>query len=331
MSCFDGNKKTRNIDIQEVMESTNALEQRLGGVCGAFRKETVIFIGVKECALILTTLMVCSHHWHQFVGAKQNYAKAADLETLEECLLEEMWIMSRSHWSLLLDEPKAASNGETRVTFPSYQDFCGLYSFIKRRCLIQVSPPIHPLVSYATKTLVSSNKLSDGDRKVALDMLQIPNKETESGVNTDEKCQLENDKITSTVQSRIALWRRATNFAHRISKTILDKQCQGSRKRIHTRLHKPCYAFSPEAWSGLEHSCAPTLLMTMEDQSCREVSSKVESKPSTKLMWLTLHDIPSGEASISKINSLDADIKAHRKELESLMGSNFDSCVRKSR
>eukprot|EP00804_Cyclotella_cryptica_P023993 CCRYP_010090-RA/>CCRYP_010090-RA protein AED:0.37 eAED:0.37 QI:0/-1/0/1/-1/1/1/0/970 len=363
--------------MQEVLESLNALEQRLRSLSRADRSDIdsrMQSIGMEECALIIATLICfsCPSLVDELLrlSSKIDYVNQAgdnetsanenehgggiDLEPSEEGLVEEMWVMTRSHWSLMQSIHQTIPKNEGRrnssnesgsneqsehrgdlstadgsqlnnipqsdETFPSYYAFAQMYAFIKRRCVVRVSPASHPLVAYATKTLISSEKMTDCDRKVALDAMQVSFEET--GLNSDTFCcSAENDNFD--IRSRISLWRRVTHFAHLLSTNSHDQADKEDQKQLHSWIRKSYYAFSPLSWSRLKHSCVPTMLMAMNDSICKMSSNKNGTQKRKNLSWLALHDIPIGEASVSKIDDLDTDVKSRREELKRLMGSGF--------
>jgi hypothetical protein len=174
-------------DVQEVLDSLDTIKQRLLSICGANSSEFQA-IGMEECALFITTFLCCSYDWkvdkllHMCSNANDTNQCNLGLDTSEEALVEEIWVLARSHWSLLhanlhisaILETESSNKEHLEASFPSYQNFEHLYTFIKRRCLIRVSPSTHPIVSYTTNTLLSSKKLSDSDRNHAFDTLQVP-------------------------------------------------------------------------------------------------------------------------------------------------------------
>lgn len=341
--CMNSKQKADDsLYLQEVLESIDAIEQRLRSLCGPVSEELDSFIGVEECALLMVTLIACCCPWwtngllqlsskvnntNQVGNAKKNTSSSLDLDPDEEDVLEEMWAMSNSYWCLLqssvleAEDTNTGSGNDSLQTnssqsFILFPEFLKLYVFIKRHCLVEVSPSPHPLVSYATKKLVGSKELSEDDRKIALDTLQ-PSTEEANNQNHNQET-LVNGSTDST-QSLIVLWRKATHFSHWISTRSSEENDQ-YQKRIYTWLHKSYFAFSPLALSALKHTCVPTLAMVMNDLDGKTVSGEDDENSSNNLSWLALHDFPIGEASISKI---DSDAIARKAELERLMGRNY--------
>lgn len=307
------------VGVQEVLDSLNTIKERLLSICGASSND-VQTIGMEECALFITTMLCCSSHWKvdkllsMYSSTNDTIRRNAGLDTSEEGLVEEMWVMARSHWSLLhsnldLLQTGSSNNQHLDASFPSYHNFEHLHIFIKRYCLVRVSPSTHPLISYTTNTLLSSKNLSDSDREYALDTLQVPTmKEVIEASDSD-----------SSIQSAITLWRRATHISHWLSSSSSEQQ-QSLHIRFHSKMNKSYYAFLPLSLSKLKHSCAPTLLMVMNDGS---VAAKTENEHDNKLAWLTLHSFTGGEESLSKIGSLGDDLNSRNMELKRLMGSDF--------
>jgi hypothetical protein len=310
------------IDAYEVIESVETIKQRLESIFGCSHRASntaLQDINMRECALLIATLICCSCHWwlrellNHYANIKLVGQEKVDHDASEESLVEEMWVMSRSHLSILHPSLQATIDEDTKVnrsqqSFPSYQEFGQLYTIIKQHCLVRVSPQVHPLVSYATKTLLSSKDFCDSDRKIALDVLDYP---------SEERIDISSD---TSIQSAIVTWRRTTHFSHWLSSST---EHQDFHAQVNSLLVRSYYVFSPMTYK-INHSCAPTLLMTVN-----ESNNTAETVRGNKLSWLVLHDMTDEEASTSIFDSLDADINSRNIELKQLMGRNFVcTCVR---
>ena len=301
--------------IKEIRESIAAIEKKFKDICGY----DTISIGIEECALLLMTIISCTYHtnnnWmNDFLEEEKNTGK----NQLQESLIE-LWAMSKSHHSnfLLLKNSNTEHENTTtsNSTFLPYQEFFQGYLFIKRHCILRVSSaPTHPLVSYA-KAIVS-NALSEEEMGLALDVLN-------SSCSSRQPHAQKKESNSGDIQSTILRWRTATHFAHWISAPSAESD---ESKQISAQLRKSYFVFSPIMFRQKRHSCAPTLALTTPADKSNDTN---QQSPLDTLAWLALHDIISGDMSVSKINSLDEDVKARSIELKKLMGQDYVcSCIR---
>mmetsp|Transcript_17925 Transcript_17925/g.37715 ORF Transcript_17925/g.37715 Transcript_17925/m.37715 type:complete len:979 (-) Transcript_17925:184-3120(-) len=361
------NPKDHSDLIKEVTESSSAIRERFQRICGYSNgngdPETAVqSFGAEECALLLTTIIACtcpgwiSKMMPSILDPKtsgQSIPSLQDMNSDEESLVEEIWVMSRSHWSLceLLhrcnnnanmyhekQQPSEESQGGSPVAsslqpssenvFPVHRQFVQLYLDIKRFCLLRVPAPIHPLVYYATKTIISPDALSENERESALDLLKCPWLSPKSTEAKMDDGTIENPivKQEEEIQSTIFRWRNAAHFAHWVSTPTASSDVES--KRIQALLQRSYFAYSPGMFRQQSHSCSPTLALSIPDLPRREDYDKQQS-PLDSLSWLALHDIPSGERTVSRLDSLEEDVYSRSTELSRLMGQSFDcSCVR---
>ena len=321
------NSGNNDVEVLEVLDSLSAIKERLLSLCGAnncrSKESSMQVIGREECALLISTLICCSSLWQgeyllQLLKNIDN--EKADLETSENDIVEEIWVMIRSYCSLIqamksLKTKIRHSNGE----LPSYIEFAQLYTAIKRHYIFRVGPPSHPLLSYATKTLLESKELKDGDRKSALDNLHVVIEE----IAKDSCC----DKTGFCNQSAITIWRRATHFSHWISTSSPDQHI-GIQEKVSFMVKKSFFAFCLLPFSKMKHSCVPTLIMTI-DSDHGSTNAQEQCRSGYNLSWLALHNLKKGEETVSKIDCLDTDVKSRSVQLKKLMGSEFAcSCER---
>lgn len=302
-----------NSVVGDLLDSLNSMKQRFFTTSGSDSKSMIQQIGEEDCALMIVSLICCCCRWWVddlltlYVSSNNLTQHTSSLEPSEESVVEEMWAMSRSHWSLLQSIP-LDDNELDDIKFPSYQQFVQLYKAIKCHCILRVSfnSSTHPFVSYTTKTLVSSTEMTDSERVLALNVMNAPLHEVTPA------------NAGNSADSAIVLWRRATHFSYWMSSNNCE-QHQDAHSRIYALLNKSYYAFSPSVFSKLRHSCAPTLLLTMGDDN---ISSKVR-RQGDNLAWIALHDLKKGEECVSKINSLDKDFSSRSKDLKQIMGGDF--------
>ena len=301
--------------IKEIRESIAAIEKKFKDICGY----DAISIGIEECALLLMTIISCTYisscdyNWmNDFLEEGKNMGKN---RPNEESLIAELWAMSKSHHSnfLLLQNSNTEHENTTtsNSTFLPYQEFLQGYLFIKRHCILRVSSATHPLVFYA-KAIVS-NALSEEEMDLALDVLN-------SSCSSQQPHTLKNESNRDDIQSTILRWRNATHFAHWISAPSPSESDES--KQISAQLRKSYFVFSPFGmFRHQKHSCAPTLALTINDTN--------QQSPLDTLAWLALHDIISGDMSVSKIDSLDDNVKARSIQLKELMGQDYVcACIR---
>lgn len=330
--------------VDEIIHSISAIERRFKSLCGcddADIDRTVRIIGAEECALLLTTIIACiCPDWIRDLlvftaEGNPNNSSSDDINSGEESLVEELWAMSRSHSSVseILQKCNAlnpVSSPGTGNTFPSYKEFLSCYLDTKRHSVLRVNLPAHPIVSYATKTIISSC-LSEMERGLALDLLMSSSlfsltlgSDIGNGTNNNNGPGVNSQDID---QSSILQWRHAAHLAHMLSSPIDTEGAQSTQ--IQTHLQKPYFAFSPHVFRRKSHSCVPTLALAVADLSQKEVSDYQQS-PLESLAWLALHDIPSRDVfTISKLESLEGDINTRMGELKRLMGQSYVcSCAR---
>ena len=234
-SSSDGNNSIEQIDvIKETKETLLAIEKRLKSIiCGYDDESTVKVFGVKECALLLITMIACTcPDWiREMISSNTSEKQCKRIDSnYEESLVEEFWVMSKSHNSMCELLQKYNNNDTTssesthvRCIFPSHEEFLQCYLDIKRCCLLRVNAPTHPLVSYATKTIISPHVLSEKERSLALDLLKSPcfphtyetetKDATKQSSTNDDTVNVEDDDTQST----ILRWRNAAHFAHWVS------------------------------------------------------------------------------------------------------------------
>ncbi|KAL7471101.1 hypothetical protein ACHAXS_011385 [Conticribra weissflogii] len=256
-----------------------------------------------------------------------------DFDSAEDNLIEEIWVMARSYWSIWislqesrLSPATSRSSGLSGIDFFGYSQFCQWYRHIKRNCLIRVPAQTHPLASYATKTLVSMDALTEIERDAALDVLNCP--WIHSGKASDENNNTENNSINTgqislDPESTILRWRKAAHFANWVSTPSSDENEES--KLIQSWLRKSYYAFSTSKFRNVSHCCAPNLVLSMTEDNKPEAPNHLND-----LCWLALHDIPAGERfTVSKLDNLDDDVNSRAKALQRLMGPTFScSCIR---
>ena len=332
--------------VNEMIESIASIEQRFKSICGYDNNNNVnnsrIF-GIEECALLLTTIIVCTcPNWvcNEFLPLlmkEEGQSSCTAAYSDEESLVEELWAMSKSYDSVCnmlrrnmketVDTAIAQELQQQLVqdnsTFPSYQEFLRCYLDIKRYCIVRVDLPTHPLVSYATNTILSPTILSDRERGLALEILTSS---TSTSASSSESHDYQNDvnNQTSTIQT----WRNATHLAHHFSSSnITDEDEEGALSMyIQTKLRKSCFVFSPYLFRRRIHSCVPTSVLTITDHTCEVRENRTyKLSPLKHLVWTELHNIPPGpdELTISKLDSLEGDYKTRSVELKRLMGHDY--------
>ncbi|KAL9185217.1 hypothetical protein ACHAXT_002994 [Thalassiosira profunda] len=318
VELHDGKSEVDGL-VEEATASMAAIETRFRstfGYDGANADTDTHALGVEECALMLATILSCT--CPDTISTAMQSTDNQPLQNInadEESLVEEMWAMARAHASVYQELLKKWSGSGTAKSqpFPSYQAFAQCYIDIKRNCLLRVDAPTHSLVAYATKTIISKDALTEEERGSALDLL---------------KCSWLDDEAygveSSVTQSTILRWRRAAHFAHWASNPTTSSDPES--KRVQALLRKSYFVYCPSMFRGMEHSCAPTLMLTIPDSSTGEQSSK---SPFDRLSWLALHDVPKGDASISKLDSLESDAAVRSADFARLMGKGrVCSCIR---
>lgn len=330
---IDDNKdpEDRTELTRDCTQSLHAVERRLRDICG---DQT---LDGKECALVLAIMISCSCPlWIQLLKPNPTLNHNDNQSADKESLVEEMWVMSRSYWSLQTltqQQPVPSMDAQSKSEFPSYAEFVQLFLQIKRYCLIRVNAQTHPVVSYATKTLISSSELTEAERDQALDVLRLP-----TTPKTCEGLESINNRMTSTIEQ----WRRATHFAHWIispisSTELTDYELHSVKSSTesfasldddenkHIKL-KSYFAFHPSAFAQLQHSCVPTLALGMEKQD----KGTADKRDSLDILnWLVLHDVANGQGTVSRLDSLDDDFQSRDDELKLLMGQDFlCPCIR---
>ena len=300
----------KNDLVHEIKESLSTIEKRFISVCG-YQPSTIQTVGSEECALLLITIIACSCPG-LILDIPNEKCVSNDIDSNEESLVEELWALSRAHRSLY--EEVIQSNTQTdsqsiaASAFPSYQEFLQLYLFIKRFCVFRVGSPTHPLVAYATQTIISPQALSDEERGLAMDLL-----------DTSKPSKLDNTDNKDEIQSTILRWRHAAHLAHEVSTSATDGPHVSKEIRAH--LQKSYFVFSPSMFLQLTHSCAPTMVLTIPYND--------QQSPLHSLLWLALHDTLASEGSISKLDSLEEDANTRAIELKRLMGREFVcKCIR---
>ena len=343
-SNCDGNNSIEQIDvIKETKESLLAIEKRLKSVICGYDEPTVKVFGVEECALLLITMIACTcpDRIREMISSNTSEKQCKRIDSNnEESLVEEFWVMSKSHNSMCELLQKYNNNDTTlsesthvRCIFPSHEEFLQCYLDIKRCCLLRVNAPMHPLMSYATKTIISPHVLSEKERSLALDLLKSPcfpqqTYETETKDGTKESSTNDDTvNVEDDTQSAILRWRNAAHFAHWISTPSAMDGVESTQIRSYLQLSY--FVYSPWMFRQITHSCVPTLALAIPDYS-QGASDKQES-PLDSLAWLALHDIPSLEQlSVSKLeHSFEEDVNQRSAELKRLISRDFACyCIR---
>lgn len=338
--------------IEEAADSMSAIEKRFQKICGYNDRgsaTTMHMIGAEECALLLATIISCTTPaWIRgelsCTTGKNFLSLSQQMNSGEESLVEEMWAMSRSHHSLrvLLQKFNDMSknhdedNGHattTDTTFPPYPEFLQCYLDIKRSCLSRVNAPTHPLVSYATKTIISPHDLTESERDTALDLLKCSwlspksiDSKTQCAANITSAISAESSNNSRDIQSTILRWRKAAHFAHYVSNPTATSDAESTQ--IQALLQKSYFVYSPSMFRQNSHSCSPTMALTIPETVQKE-DSKEQQSPLERLAWLALHDIPKGESAISILDSLEGDVNSRSTELRRMLGQKcVCSCIR---
>jgi hypothetical protein len=292
--------------VNEVINSLLAIEKRLHTVCGydASDPESPIQIfHSEECALLLTTIIAClCPDWiHAHLDRASNDGapvSSEDIDANEASLVEEFWAMSRTHRSVfnLLQKCNDPKGSTITTSFPSYNEFLQCYLDIKRSCILRVDASSHPLLAYATKTIMSSLELSESERETALGVLL-------HGTDLATITEFNNDPIQR--------WRNAAHLAYWFSQSSSTNE--SASRGIQTHLQKSYFAFSSTLFRRVYHSCVPTVALTRTND----------------LAWLALHNYTKEELTTSKLDSLEGDLQVRSTELKRILGQNFVcSCVR---
>jgi hypothetical protein len=329
--------------VTEIVDSIMAIERRFKSICGCDdddMDEPTEVIGVEECALLLTTIVACiDPDWIRELftlttNGNQVISSPEHLNSGEVSLVEELWAMSRSHSSVskLLRKCNAPDYAVSfpGTGFPSYIEFLWFYLDTKRHCVLHVNLTTHPVLSYVTKTLISPS-LSENERDLALDLLMSTGSFSASGHGTkhNNESAVSNQDVE---QLLILQWRNAAHLAHQFSSPADTDDPQS--RQIQTHLQKSYFAYSPNAFRRKLHSCVPTLALTVRDLS-QVGENDYQRSPLKSLTWLALHDIPCADDhlgrdfTISKLGSVEGDLKTRQAELKRLMGQDFVcSCTR---
>ncbi|KAL3811986.1 hypothetical protein ACHAXA_009604 [Cyclostephanos tholiformis] len=336
-SRFLGGGKVDPDLATEIIVSISAIEGRFKSIFGYGDEDVntaTQIIGAEECALLITTIIACTNpDWIRelFVFSSKGdecIAPPGYINSGEESLVEDLWAMSRSHSSVSDMLPKC--NCVLGTAFPSYAEFLRFYLDTKRHCVLRVNLTTHPMLSYVTKTMLTP-RLSEDERGLALELLMS----TCSISDFDRVTKYNNGSAVhneDVEQSSILRWRKAAYLAHRFSSQSDSDDSQ--LKQIRSHLQKSYFAYSPCAFRRKLHSCVPTLALSVGDLS-RKGEDDSRQAPLESLNWLALHDIPCTDTNfdhiftISKLGSLEGDLKTRQAELKRLMGQEFVcSCTR---
>lgn len=303
----DGIDTNGHLDlVNEIIDSLSAIEKRLQTICGydaSDPESTIQIFRSEECALLLTTIIAClCPDWireHLDRSSKDGAPiSSEDIDSDEASLVEEFWAMSRTHRSVfnLLQKCNDTDDTTATIPFPCYNEFIHCYLDIKRSCIVRVDASAHPLVAYATKTIMSSLALSESEREAALGVL-LP----ETDLST----------VTEYNNDPIQRWRNAAHLAHWFSQSMSTNE--SASRGIQTHLQKSYFAFSLTLFRRVYHSCVPTVALTRTND----------------LAWLALHDYTKEELTTSKLDSLEGDLQARSTELKRILGHKFVClCVR---
>jgi hypothetical protein len=290
----------------EVVQSLAVIEAKCRILCGNN-------LGLEECALLFTTILsIVSPWWMDNFLQSLDGDAYQDGTAYEESLIEELWAMARSHWSMVMMLQSNEQNDDaSKRQFMSYQLFYQTYLCIKRQCMSRVTVPDHPLVSYSKNTLISVDELSDMERELALDILEHPC----LPINRHAQSKTTND----TDQRSIIRWRNAAHTAHWLSNVASLEEGKGVRQ-IQSHLGQTYFVFSPWAFRKLQHSCCPIAMLDIQNPC----------SPLESLAWLSLHDVEDGHLnSFSVLGDLEGDARSRAVELKKLFGSDFIcSCTR---
>ena len=284
--------------VNEIRDSLLAIEKRLHSICGYDTSDlgaTIQLFGSEECALLLMTMIACiCPRWiSEYLLSLSNDGVQNSAVAVEASLVEEFWAMSRTHRSIfnLLHKCDDGKDTTTTFSFPCYNDFLHCYLDIKRSCIVHVDASLHPLVAYATKTVTSSIELSESERGSAVDFL-MPD------IDLPTSSKLNDDPITR--------WRNAAHIAHWFSQSTSTDGFASRGFQIH--LQKSYFAFSPNLFRDVRHSCVPTVTLTKTNYS---------------LAWQALHNYQQEKITTSKLDSLEGSRQSRSSELMRLMGNDF--------